>query len=243
MAENILAKQVGPLPIGAWVAVVGGGLVLAFYANRSQGGGGTQDDVLLAEPGVGEGGTQIIDTPPVFTGGAIETLDQWVNRAILYLIGQGKNPLAANNAVKKYATGQELNQDEQALVNLAIAGVGLPPAGELTEPSPTTPPPSPIPAGKYTITARIPATRRKGGSIRITGHVRKDGKTLAVGTAVTFFIKRAPAGSRPWVWRKTWYTNSKGDFDTRLSFPTGASYYVQVRSQGASTASQLVKTI
>ena len=170
-----------------------------------------------------------------------ETLDQWVNRAILYLVtSQHKNPLEANNAVKKFAQGATLSAAEAALVNLAITGIGLPPPGELPEPSTVTPAPSTaVPV--YSITAKIPSSRKAGKSISVSGRVTKDGKS-AGNVIVKVYIKQAPAGSHSWVWRKNVATFSDGSFKFGLSFPNRHSHHVQLRGPGGATTSRYVQS-
>lgn len=121
-----LGKQVGPLPLGAWVAVVGGGLGLAYFANKRQ--SAPDDEVLLSERGVGEGGTPgFIDLNPPEQDDEEEVEDTnsaWAFRATNWLIAQGNNPGISSNAINKFVSGQKLNQQEQALVNMALKQFG-----------------------------------------------------------------------------------------------------------------------
>ncbi len=61
MPQLDLGKQIGPLPLGAWIVVVGGGLGIALYTRRM---GQSSEPVIdtSPDPGVGEGGFQ--PTPP-----------------------------------------------------------------------------------------------------------------------------------------------------------------------------------
>ena len=51
------SKQVGPLPMGAWIAVVGGGLGLGYYTYRQQNAAAapTVVDNTSGQTGVGDG--------------------------------------------------------------------------------------------------------------------------------------------------------------------------------------------
>ena len=157
MASGLdLGKQVGPLPLGAWLAVVAGGLGLAYFINK-KGGAGNQPVEEPAqgvlEPGVGTGGQQFIYEPPqtgTATPTTFETNDQWGRAAILYLLSEGKNPNTSTLAIAKYIGEQSLTNEEQALVGLAIAKLGPPPylpvnppAPPTTDPPTTNPPPPP----------------------------------------------------------------------------------------------------
>lgn len=143
MAEGIdLGKQIGPLPLGAWIAVVAGGLGLAFFVNRSQ--SGDDEPVPLSDLGVGTGGTpqEFIDVsppdPPTDGGESegVDTNDEWGRQASDWLIAQGFDPGISVNAVNKYLTGRRLTLQEQALVNRVLVRFGTPP-----EPLPATKPP------------------------------------------------------------------------------------------------------
>jgi len=145
-----LGKQVGPLPLGAWLAVVAGGLGIAYYINKNAGkGGGTQIEEPtqgVLEPGVGTGGQQFIYDPPQTgtpTPSGFETNDQWARAAILYLLSEGKDPNKSTLALSKYIGEQALTNEEQALVGLAIAKLGPPPFLPVNPPNPpTTDPPT-----------------------------------------------------------------------------------------------------
>lgn len=159
-----LGKQVGPLPLGAWVAVVGAGLGIAFYTRKENGSASpvVVDDVS-SDPGVGQGagGWQYVDPS---TGGQaqttapIETNEQWGRAAVNYLIAQGYNASVADAAVRKYLVGQALNAQENALIIIALQSIGalpsaLPPADSGPTDNGTTTPTNP--------TAYVGPARRK----------------------------------------------------------------------------------
>lgn len=65
MADLDLGKQIGPLPLGAWIAVVAGGFAVSYYISQVRGPEAeVPEEVLVAEPGVGTGGGQFIYEPP-----------------------------------------------------------------------------------------------------------------------------------------------------------------------------------
>lgn len=149
-----LGKQVGPLPLGAWIAVVGGGLALAWYVNKSQGSGGDSTLPLLPDSDVGTGGSSSqggYTYDPPNTGGNsstdYSTNDEWGRAAVVYLMGQGVNPVTATRAVNKFLGEEQLTADEQALISKAIGAIGPPPVLPGNPPPPASddsgePPPS-----------------------------------------------------------------------------------------------------
>lgn len=163
-----LSKKVGPLPVGVWIAVVGGGLALAYFMNRSNGsapaGSTGTGDFGSATSGTGTGGSSVwaANQPPGSpTTPMISTNVQWAQAAGNYLIASGADPSLVDSAMRKYLFNQPLSQAEQALIGAAIKQFGLPPeplpppAGDSAPPQGggdnTTPPPPA--AGAPTLTA------------------------------------------------------------------------------------------
>lgn len=152
--EMDLGKKVGPLPLGVWIAVVGGGLALAFFVNRR-----TANTLpLLPDSDVGTGGSAsqggFTYDPPSSGGGGgsaapstYDTNDAWGRAAILYLLSEGKDPGKVTLAVSRYLGEQPLTAEYQAMVSLAIAKLGPPPQLPVNAPdlpndgTPATPPP------------------------------------------------------------------------------------------------------
>lgn len=160
-------KQYGPLPLGAWVAVIGGGLGIAWYSMQNQQGNNTLPPVVedtSGQPGVGEGPGWIAVPPPSGqpdnSGGDPEptTNEDWGRQAVNYLIASGYDANMADSAVRKYLTAEELNQQEYALIRYALEELGSPPVPLPAPPPPPTddggddgggtpdPPPPPPPA-------------------------------------------------------------------------------------------------
>lgn len=125
-------KQIGPLPLGAWVAVVGVGLGIAYYT-RNSGGAPVEVEDGSSPSGVGDGSVGgWIPTSPGSTGDPIGTPDlstneSWGTAAINYLIAQGYNPTASDQAIRKYLAGEKLGVQETALVGYALMRFGSPP--------------------------------------------------------------------------------------------------------------------
>jgi len=159
-----LGKQVGPLPLGAWVAVVGGGLGIAYYTQRTKAPAAVVADTS-GVPGVGEGGsglwTQL--TPPGDSPSSSPvpaTNEEWGRSATNYLMAQGYDANVADSAVRKYLGAESLNLQEYALIRFALVKLGAPPVPLPSPPAPPekpivpvappppvqTPPPAPVPA-------------------------------------------------------------------------------------------------
>lgn len=160
MAGIDFGKQMGPLPLGAWVAVVGGGLAIAYW-NRNN---GSSDEVEIVEDtgspeGVGEGGSWVAVPPPntpVDGGGGIkyESNEAWGQAAINWLIAQGYSPGVASSAITKALNGgvdingTKMSIQEWSLWSLALTKFGSPPypvnvAPPVSVPGPVTPGPKP----------------------------------------------------------------------------------------------------
>lgn len=144
-------KMIGPLPLGAWLAVVGVGAGVALYRRSNPAPEPTIVEDTSGVPGVGEGAvSQWIQTqPPVGTGdvaGAPADNDAWGRLAINYLIAQGYDATVSDSAIRKYLGGEKLSAQEYTLVGIALRHMGAPPT-PLPPPvfaPPTLPKPQPI---------------------------------------------------------------------------------------------------
>lgn len=172
-----LGKQVGPLPLGAWIAVVGGGLAIAYW-QRNAGSGASSDDTSTDSEDIsvedsGAGGSWIAVPPPSTApdSGKItyESNEQWGQAAINWLIAQGYNPGLASSAITKALnggvdiSGNKMSIQEWSLWSLALTKFGSPPY-PVNVPPPTsvpgTPTPKPPPSGGGgTPTPKPPSTK------------------------------------------------------------------------------------
>lgn len=218
-----LGKQVGPLPVGGWVVVVGGGLAIAYFVNKGQ---ARQDARIepLVEEGVGTG---------LVPAGAIiqpyqppeDTVDEdnsaWGRKVLNWLIGSGSDPATADNAVRKYLSGENLTVQENALINLALVKFGsppeaLPPVKVPTIPTPATP--TPVDVGRPLLAWTQPPTRRRGTRVPIKGRISIGGKVPVLPTnriiRVTVFMLGKPATTSN-IYQRFYITaNSKGEINT-----------------------------
>jgi nucleoid-associated protein YgaU len=137
MATPDLGKMVGPLPLGAWVAVVGGGLGFALYSRRQAASDVPVDSTMVPEdtsgtPGVGTGGSgQWVNVDPpsggTSVGSAPDTNEEWGRQAVNYLIAQGYSPSVADSGIRKYLGMDAMSAQEYSLVNEALRKMGSPP--------------------------------------------------------------------------------------------------------------------
>lgn len=194
-----LGKQVGPLPMGGWLVVVGGGLFIGVMINRSAAKKTSANTpVQLAESGVGTGGGDFLPiTPPSptdTTTTADNTNRDWGIKAVTWLIAQKFDPGTSDNAVRKYLYGENLTIQEQMLINMVLVHFGpppepLPPVVVPTIPPPVVtpppvvkpppppvvkppspPPPPPPPQRTYTI---APGDTLSGIAVRFYGNVAR----------------------------------------------------------------------
>jgi hypothetical protein len=126
-----MGKQIGPLPLGAWIAVVAGGLGIAWYTKSKNAATPVAQDNTGGVPGVGVGApadwTPITSTTPTSPAGPT-TNEEWATLAINWLIAQGYPPNVADSAIRKYIAGEKLSVQEYTLVGLALIAKGSPPS-------------------------------------------------------------------------------------------------------------------
>jgi hypothetical protein len=160
MAMPDMGKMIGPLPLGAWMAVIGGGLGIAVYTRRQNQQAPITDPDLMPEdtgttPGVGVGGGPgwVDLNPPPPAGGEAKptTNEEWARQAIDRLVGDGYPPAVVNSAITKFINEQGTpSAQEYTLIQVAIRKLGSPPVpvNGPTPPVPTLPPaPKPVPSG------------------------------------------------------------------------------------------------
>jgi hypothetical protein len=180
MSSLDLSKQVGPLPLGAWLAVVAGGLGIAWYTRRNT----TADPAPVVDTsginGVGDGSVGgWANTTPAATqtsNPVVQTNEAWAVQAINWLIAQGYPSTVSDSAIRKYinATGNKSIQ-EWSLISLVLTHFGSPPNplpptedgpgpvyGPGPEPPPTqaAPPVTQPPPAAQSVAAPAPAQQR-----------------------------------------------------------------------------------
>jgi hypothetical protein len=124
-----LGKEIGPLPLGAWIVVVGAGLGIAYYTKQHSGAPTIVTDTS-GDPGVGTGavGGWSATTPGGGTGQpTITNNEEWARAAINYLIAEGYDANVADSAIRKYLSGDKQSVQEYTLTGLALRKLGSPP--------------------------------------------------------------------------------------------------------------------
>jgi len=189
-----LGKMYGPLPLGAWIAVVGGGLAFALYQrNQSQSTPDSSDWTDTdTDPGVGLGG---VPAGYTYTGGDDDDTDtdddtsdgsgqsysitdnaSWGRAATNELIGLGYDSAAAATAIGVYMNGGSPTATQWALIRVALSRVGAMP-----DPVPTqNNPPSTTPT---TNSFKPKATETRTGTWYVKSSAKaytKDGKATSV---------------------------------------------------------------
>lgn len=131
MAGFDLGKQVGPLPMGAWLGVIGGGLAIAYFINKRQAAGDAAVATLDPNSDVGVGGGQLIESPPTTvtpdTPELEKTNQSWGIQAENFLIAASINPTDAHNTVAKFLSSMPLTPQEKAMMNMVLIRYGAPP--------------------------------------------------------------------------------------------------------------------
>jgi hypothetical protein len=212
MASGVdLGKQVGPLPLGAWVAVVGAGLGVALYTRRQSQGAGEPTIVedTSGVPGVGTGvngmWTDVTPVPPSNAPTTYTDNDSWGRAAIDRLIADGYQPAQVYSAITKALAGGQgdnaLSVSEYAIWARALVLLKAPPipvgvsAPSPTGPPGTTPPPtgggSGTPALKYVV-----QTHQIAAAESARGLIKRFSSTRASATQIEVALRRTMADPR-----------------------------------------------
>lgn len=226
--------------MGAWIAVVGGGLAIGWYfsSGSAKSSGGADDKVPLTEPGVGVGGGSLIYDPPkdVETPeDKIETNATWGRRAQNWLIAEGYDPGMAVSAVTKFLTGQNRTILEQSLINLALVKFGAPPE-DVPVPEVPAPQPKPNPQPKPVPKPVKPLPMVKS----FTYYTVRRGDTVGIIAARfstswwNIFIANDVAGLRP--------DGSKGILYSPYSIKPGMTLVIPTKASGGLNAPPSTKS-
>jgi nucleoid-associated protein YgaU len=130
-----LSKPVGPLPLGAWIAVIGVGGYLGLkgrskLAASSSAAAAVDPNAVAPVTDPGGAGIQFGGGDPGTPATpSITTNQDWASAAISYVIAHGKNAADAQNAITKFLAGTPVNPTEYDIITLAIAHLGAPPEG------------------------------------------------------------------------------------------------------------------
>jgi len=165
--KGALSKKVGPLPVGAWLAAIGGGLAISFYLRRHPSTAapatstdpGTVETVAPGYAATGGTGGAAVSWPgnisgPVDTGDTVGTTEPvaitsnaiWRQQAVKWLVGNGVGAIAAEQAVGNYLAGGALSLAQAESINKAVAAIGpTPDAVPTISVTGPTPPPEPTP--------------------------------------------------------------------------------------------------
>lgn len=185
-------QKIGPLPMGAWVALVGGGIGLFLY-HRNSIAAASAPTIDPTASLVGTGGAGAVSGSYIPTDGgststgpvSITTNQQWGSTAFSWLAALGMAPDMVDAAIRNYLDGNTLSVQENAIVSQALGKFGQPPESLPSAPplpvvphKPTNPPPAPRPAPK-------PAPRPVTKPPTVTRYKVQHGDTLS-GIAAKF---------------------------------------------------------
>lgn len=155
-----LSKKIGPLPLGAWIVIVGGaGAYVVYMRRNAQPVDDTPFEDTGTPAGVGEGPGGLIQAMPYqtnsgsgYSGQQIETNDDWARVAINYLVAKGIAPAVATTAISRYINSESLSTSQWAVVSMAIAYAGSPPLLPSNDgnPDPLNPNPKDDPKATFT---------------------------------------------------------------------------------------------
>lgn len=143
---GFLKERIGPLPAGAWLAVVGGGLAIGYVGRRRKAGAST----ATAIPTIGQAdakgfgslgsasfsGSTGMGTPKAATN------EEWIRMASDNLIGRGFLADKVSNALNRIfhpSAGNQPTIEDTSIYNAATIAIGAPPqlpSGYLATPAP-----------------------------------------------------------------------------------------------------------
>lgn len=162
-----LARKVGPLPLGGWLAIAAVGVAAAIIIRRrlaANSAASSAEPALVGPDGerldasaiasYTPGGFVVGGGPATATGGTPNdptvtdpptplTNSDWSAKAISYLLSRGYQGTIVVDGVERFLSGGVLTTQQQAMIDQALAAVGPPP-------QPVPPPvvtPEPLPVG------------------------------------------------------------------------------------------------
>ncbi len=167
-----LSRKYGPLPLGAWLIAIVGGVGVAVVIRRQAGNDQLASDAYAAgeqagydsvaqdstggyteSPSTNQGaGNLYTPDPDPDPPGPIKTNKQWRTRAARVLAAEGYRPALVETALGRYFTRKTLTRVQQEVITEAIARIGPPPhppkpgGRDATQP-PRVTPGNPIPGG------------------------------------------------------------------------------------------------
>lgn len=175
-----LGKKIGPLPLGAWLVVVAGGLGIAWYSSRNSEPTEPMEDGS-GIPGVGDGSVGGGKWTPTDPGDDDDDIpddpgpsddvtnnDQWYTYIANTLIRLKYDPVLVDSALVKYLGGHQskLSISEWVIIRAALSIMTpphpIPPdPDDLNPPPPTPTPPPPPPPPKNVNTPTKPPPKPK----------------------------------------------------------------------------------
>jgi LysM repeat protein len=152
-AAGLMTKKFGPLPVIVWVIAAG---AIYWYMKKNAGSSSATGTAGSINPSTGlpygsaadqaavatqqSASTDSTTTSGSTVAGQYPDNGSWGRAAVNYLVGLGDDPSSSNEAIQSYLSSQPLNTQQQAMVNLAIQGIGAPPQ----LPGPTGTPVAPV---------------------------------------------------------------------------------------------------
>lgn len=138
---RFLRRQIGPLPLWAWVLAVVGGIVVARLYKQWTGDAAADDAARKALDAEADGDLTVYPTDDpagavsllgtgvqVPTGPNVPTTnDEWRRLALARLISTGADPSSADTMLAHYFEGRKLTPAEDAMLDLVLLALGQPP--------------------------------------------------------------------------------------------------------------------
>jgi Fibronectin type III domain len=197
-----LTRKVGPFPVWVWGILLAGAIYLVRRRMGAAAGqqtdpagnvgtidpatgyvyGSQQDQAAMAAHNSTSTDTSSPSASTV--GGQYADNSSWGRAAVNYLVGLGEDPTAANEAIQQYLGSQQLTPQQQAMVNLAIQGIGAPP--QLPGPTGTPPPPVTTPPGGIVYATNPPTGLVVTGHTSSTISVKWNATTNATGYTLRY---------------------------------------------------------
>jgi LysM repeat protein len=145
-----MGKMLGPLPVGAWVAVVGGGLGFMLYTRShapatgtDTGGGSPLDTVGNGAVGGWQGTGPATADPGGTNVGTITDNQSWASAVENWLIAHSYDPAQVVSAISNGLYGAALSPTQWAIWETALLHQGAPPEN-FTPPTQSSPTPIPV---------------------------------------------------------------------------------------------------